>query len=637
MVERSGSQRLRNAAFYLLITITGVIAVSALVLAVLAVCQIKALQVPSTTLLLSSGLMASSTNSSSSGITVLETQHANLMVASSSSTHDWSTTSHPTTPLRARTSSTVLVTDASSQPSQDINPRNEGVTFGAPAKVPCTVEVTVTTTSTIHLACEVHSASMQPRDLTAVFSRLALGLFGPPPSGHKARRMIAPTTDATRSATASEEKLSNCPTANAAAPRLTLPWPRERKRGMSTPPTRNFTYWEAYSTLRNQAVQLCFAKATYLNTSSIRNAEDHKLATQLDVATCQGDNTVWQVLTKGGRCDSKNEWIDIMTKVQALCQGQRIGQILKQSVDLLCTVREQLARSVDNCEGETPGNGTKSLAATPSTDSIASSTLTSISTIATTTTRVDPTTTIVNNAGSASISLAPGTLFAILTPVAKPLAPDTSNPPPIISQSAPIITPLLPGQPSLPLLASACSPTILQLTYSTPAKWSTPIITSILSPPASPNWQGLPSYGISPSAPIPCGYTPTFFTLIVPATTITGDMTHYSGQDAFINPPACEAGGMLQHDEAMVAISYQLFDFGRAGAITGPSAFCGRKIVAWCDTDEGDGGEVELWVRDRCTGCRAQDLDVLEEGFPFCGTDSKVGRAAVSWKWAEDR
>jgi hypothetical protein len=64
-------------------------------------------------------------------------------------------------------------------------------------------------------------------------------------------------------------------------------------------------------------------------------------------------------MTQGGRCNSKVEWTDMMTKVQALCQGQRVGQILKQSVDLLCSTKDSLTADIDECEGEgTLGIGT---------------------------------------------------------------------------------------------------------------------------------------------------------------------------------------------------------------------------------------------------------------------------------------
>jgi hypothetical protein len=68
------------------------------------------------------------------------------------------------------------------------------------------------------------------------------------------------------------------------------------------------------------------------------------------------------------------------------------------------------------------------------------------------------------------------------------------------------------------------------------------------------------------------------------------------------------------------------------------NALCGRKIIASC---AGNGEvefarkEVELWVRDRCSGCRPMDLDVLQDVFKFCA-HTDVGRAAVTWRWAED-
>jgi hypothetical protein len=96
---------------------------------------------------------------------------------------------------------------------------------------------------------------------------------------------------------------------------------------------------------------------------------------------------------------------------------------------------------------------------------------------------------------------------------------------------------------------------------------------------------------------------------------------------------------MLVPGEAIAAIGWELYDWGRGGSDTQvANALCGRKIIASC---AGNGEvefarkEVELWVRDRCSGCRPMDLDVLQDVFKFCA-HTDVGRAAVTWRWAED-
>jgi hypothetical protein len=101
MVERSGTQRLRDAAFYLLTIITSAVAIAALVIAVLAVAQNKSFKVTSNTIILESAIVASTTDSHLLGMTVVETQHTDLLHTTSTSTHDWSTTSRLTTASQA--------------------------------------------------------------------------------------------------------------------------------------------------------------------------------------------------------------------------------------------------------------------------------------------------------------------------------------------------------------------------------------------------------------------------------------------------------------------------------------------------------------------------------------------------------
>jgi hypothetical protein len=81
----------------------------------------------------------------------------------------------------------------------------------------------------------------------------------------------------------------------------------------------------------------------------------------------------------------KDEWDGMMTEVQALCQGQKIGHLLKQSVDLLCSTKDDPSANIAECEREegTPSNATNSLAALRSTGSGGSSILASTPAIST--------------------------------------------------------------------------------------------------------------------------------------------------------------------------------------------------------------------------------------------------------------
>jgi hypothetical protein len=42
-----------------------------------------------------------------------------------------------------------------------------------------------------------------------------------------------------------------------------------------------------------------------------------------------------------------------------------------------------------------------------------------------------------------------------------------------------------------------------------------------------------------------------------------------------------------------------------------------------------------MYVRDRCAGCRPQDLEVLEWAFGMCA-NSKLRGVHAWWKWVED-
>ncbi|KAF1843590.1 uncharacterized protein K460DRAFT_148107 [Cucurbitaria berberidis CBS 394.84] len=372
-------------------------------------------------------------------------------------------------------------------------------------------------------------------------------------------------------------------------------------------PGRKLIYWEAYSQLQLQAAQLCYATKVYLDAgltpSFVKNTDDDSMAKIVNEKLCTRMDTEFALVNQGKACETKSEWENLKKAVEELCKAEKSGKVVIQSVDLLCSIKGVLEGNVNECEGA--GNGTSSSAATSTARTQSITTPSSV----------------LLPSPSPHVPSQEITSFSLLSSVIAPSSP-----------------PVTPSSDQRPLIAGAatCTTPVSQLTFSGPAAWSTPIITSISPWVGAFDWVGASAHGISPTAELPCGYTslaPSH--VVVPATVQTGDISHYSDLEAFSADPACPDTGKLQHNEALAAIGWKLFDFGRAGTINGTSALCGRKILAWCQRKDGTKNEVNVWVRDRCAGCRPQDLDVLTDVFPFC-TNPDVGRAAVSWRWVED-
>ncbi|CAO2652932.1 Nn.00g023430.m01.CDS01 [Neocucurbitaria sp. VM-36] len=459
------------------------------------------------------------------------------------------------------------------------------------------------------------------------------------------------------------EKLVNIASSNAAVARLSLPWLLSHSSPSTTIQAsidrrqqagKNLSYWEAYSQLRQQAAVLCFATNTYLDPvltpSHVKNADDDDMANIVNEKLCNKMGQEFALVAQGKKCETRDGWEKLKKSVEELCAAKMVGKVIVQSLNLLCTTKTSLESNIGDCGAD--GLGSTGVASgSASTQSMQSMGMTS---------RVLPSASPL----SLSIQLPSSTqrTFANFSFASStiPVSDATSDPsiPTLITSSpylgaspssaVPAFSETSIGPPSTSP-ATTCPSSISQLTFATPALWSTAIITSI------PPWTGpssgfnLTAHGPSPTAGIPCGYTtshdtdPTIIpTVVVPATTQTGELTFYNSGDAYIADPACGPEGVkLQPNEAAVAIGWELFDYTNAMQKKWPeNSLCGRKIVAWCERNaDGDGekerSEVSLWVRDRCAGCRPQDLDVLDGVFPFCN-DVGVGRAPVTWNWVED-
>lgn len=179
---------------------------------------------------------------------------------------------------------------------------------------------------------------------------------------------------------------------------------------------------------------------------------------------------------------------------------------------------------------------------------------------------------------------------------------------------------------------STCSVEVDGITYTKPVPSYQKQFTTALTD-HNTKYLGLPSHGESIAFGLPCGYTSG---TVVPTDPITGELTNYVATNGI--PPACGAGpgDLIIAREAVVAIGWELFDSGRPnGQSSGQSSLCNRKIHATCLTSDNVTREGNFTVRDRCTGCRPQDIDVPDDVYHWC-TPSAVGRAPVTWAWLPD-
>lgn len=103
----------------------------------------------------------------------------------------------------------------------------------------------------------------------------------------------------------------------------------------------------------------------------------------------------------------------------------------------------------------------------------------------------------------------------------------------------------------------------------------------------------------------------------------TGDLTYYD--------PALGACGFTNSgSDSIVAVSHLVFDAVSTSANPNANPLCGKKIRA-----RREGKSVDLTVVDRCTGCKATDIDTTRGVFGDMA-DIDDGRVSVEWSWLED-
>lgn len=101
-----------------------------------------------------------------------------------------------------------------------------------------------------------------------------------------------------------------------------------------------------------------------------------------------------------------------------------------------------------------------------------------------------------------------------------------------------------------------------------------------------------------------------------------GDLTYYA--------PGLGACGIdSKNGDSIVSVSHLLFDGVSKSSNPNQNPLCGKMIRARRGT-----GSVDLRVVDRCTGCKARDLDVTEKTFERLASVER-GRVDVQWSWLE--
>jgi len=105
----------------------------------------------------------------------------------------------------------------------------------------------------------------------------------------------------------------------------------------------------------------------------------------------------------------------------------------------------------------------------------------------------------------------------------------------------------------------------------------------------------------------------------------TGDGTYYE-------PGLGACGISSTSSESIVAVSHIIFDAVQVGPNPNNNPLCGRKIWVTREAAPGKNISLEVEVVDRCTGCKASDLDFSLTVFKKLA-DEWQGRVLVSWAW----
>ncbi|KAB5528062.1 RlpA-like double-psi beta-barrel-protein domain-containing protein-containing protein [Coniochaeta sp. 2T2.1] len=109
----------------------------------------------------------------------------------------------------------------------------------------------------------------------------------------------------------------------------------------------------------------------------------------------------------------------------------------------------------------------------------------------------------------------------------------------------------------------------------------------------------------------------------------------YNGELTYYAPGLGACGWTSSAEDAIVAVSHLVFDAAAEKGNGNPNEnpLCGKRIRVTRDQGNGKGNRsVDVAVVDRCTGCRAMDLDLSPRMFgELAGLEE--GRVAGTWGW----
>lgn len=106
----------------------------------------------------------------------------------------------------------------------------------------------------------------------------------------------------------------------------------------------------------------------------------------------------------------------------------------------------------------------------------------------------------------------------------------------------------------------------------------------------------------------------------------TGDLTYY-------DPALGSCGIVSSSSENICAVSHLVYDALSTGPNPNANPVCGRKLrVNRFVPSEGRNRSVDVTVVDRCTGCKAEDVDLSIAAFEQVA-DEAEGRVVGSWAW----
>ncbi|KAL3426713.1 hypothetical protein PVAG01_00222 [Phlyctema vagabunda] len=108
--------------------------------------------------------------------------------------------------------------------------------------------------------------------------------------------------------------------------------------------------------------------------------------------------------------------------------------------------------------------------------------------------------------------------------------------------------------------------------------------------------------------------------------TFNGDITYYA-------PGLGACGITSSSSDAICAVSHIIFDAASSGSNPNANPLCNRKIrLTRFNEKTNKQASIDVTVVDRCTGCKAEDIDLSLSMFEKLASE-ELGRTTASWAW----